>query len=122
ASSPWPVLPPLALFRGLGSSRGTPPADRAKFDVAVVLFGWALVAFALVTFMGTKFHHYIFPALPPIAMLIGITLDDLLPGDKAERDAAAASHDRHDRAMLGAAAIAGALVTLIVGRDLYLQH
>jgi hypothetical protein len=28
--------------------------------------------------MGTKFHHYIFPVVPPIAMLVGITLDRML--------------------------------------------
>ena len=34
--------------------------------------------FALFSFMGTKFHHYIFPAVPPVAMLIGVVLDDML--------------------------------------------
>ena len=29
-------------------------------------------------FMGTKFHHYIFPAVPPVAMLVGVALDDML--------------------------------------------
>ena len=75
---PWTGLAPLALIRWLRSSRGTGPAEHAKFDVMVVLFGWALIAFALFTFMGTKFHHYILPAIPPIAMLIGIAIDDLL--------------------------------------------
>jgi hypothetical protein len=28
--------------------------------------------------MGTKFHHYIFPAVPPVAMLIGVVLDDMI--------------------------------------------
>jgi len=28
--------------------------------------------------MGTKFHHYIFPAVPPVAVLVGIVLDDMI--------------------------------------------
>ncbi len=39
---------------------------------------WFVLAFALFTFMGTKFHHYILPAVPPAAMLLGIVLSDLL--------------------------------------------
>jgi hypothetical protein len=36
--------------------------------------------------MGTKFHHYIFPAVPPVAMLIGVMLDDMLgSGSPAKR-------------------------------------
>jgi hypothetical protein len=30
--------------------------------------------------MGTKFHHYIFPAVPPAAMMVGVVLDDALEG------------------------------------------
>lgn len=50
-------------------------------DASVMLVMWFLFAFALFTFMGTKFHHYIFPAVPPVAMLVGVALDDIL-GDK----------------------------------------
>jgi hypothetical protein len=32
--------------------------------------------------MGTKFHHYIFPAVPAVAMLIGIALDQMLEGEE----------------------------------------
>jgi 4-amino-4-deoxy-L-arabinose transferase-like glycosyltransferase len=46
-----------------------------------MLVMWFLFAFALFTFMGTKFHHYIFPAVPPVAMLVGVVLDDIL-GDR----------------------------------------
>lgn len=47
-------------------------------DASVLLVMWFVFAFALFTFMGTKFHHYIFPAVPPVAMLIGVVLDDIL--------------------------------------------
>mgnify|MGYP000952189215 CR=1 FL=1 len=52
-------------------------AEAAVGDASVLLVMWFLFAFALFTYMGTKFHHYIFPAVPPVAMLIGIVLDDM---------------------------------------------
>ena len=39
---------------------------------------WFVFAFALFTAMLTKFHHYIFPAVPPAAMLTGIVLDRMM--------------------------------------------
>src|SRR5678815_20077 len=50
----------------------------ARNGASVMLVMWFVFAFALFSFMGTKFHHYIFPAVPPIAMLVGIVLDDML--------------------------------------------
>ena len=50
----------------------------ARNGAAIMLVMWFVFAFSLFSFMGTKFHHYIFPAVPPIAMLIGIVLDDML--------------------------------------------
>jgi hypothetical protein len=44
----------------------------------VLLTMWFVLGFALFSFMGTKFHHYIFPAVPPVAMLIGVVLDDMI--------------------------------------------
>ena len=96
---PWTGLAPLGLiwsFRRsdsavsrLGSvwttlaSTFTGKSDEhregsAVGDASVMLVMWFIFAFALFTFMGTKFHHYIFPAVPPVAMLIGVVLDDIL--------------------------------------------
>jgi len=41
-----------------------------------VLAGAALFVFTLVSAMRTKFHHYVLPAVPPLAMLLGIWLDE----------------------------------------------
>ena len=94
ATFPWTGLVPLGLlwgFRrsdsalarvfGLRSTDGTPStntAGAAVGDASVMLVMWFLFAYALFTFMGTKFHHYIFPAVPPAAMLVGVVLDDML--------------------------------------------
>ena len=100
---PWTGLAPLGLIWGFrrsdsavargariwSSITGTTREGQAPLnaegsavgDAAVLLTMWFLFAFFLFTFMGTKFHHYIFPAVPPAAMLIGVVLDDIL-GDR----------------------------------------
>jgi 4-amino-4-deoxy-L-arabinose transferase-like glycosyltransferase len=72
---PWTALAPLGLSYWM---RRSDRADSGKGDVSVFLVMWFIFAFALFSFMGTKFHHYIFPAIPPVAMLIGIVLDEML--------------------------------------------
>lgn len=85
---PWVGLLPLACgrlaarLRGAGASAhvrlgtaGTaPPGPRLDLFLAV----WLGVTFMVFTLIVTKFHHYIFPALPPLAILAGLAL--------AERD------------------------------------
>jgi 4-amino-4-deoxy-L-arabinose transferase-like glycosyltransferase len=80
---PWTGLVPVGLVwwlrrrqDALGSGRG---------DVSVFLAMWFVFAFALFTAMLTKFHHYIFPAVPPAAMLTGIVLDRLIGDRKLAR-------------------------------------
>ncbi len=80
ATFPWVGLAPLGLLWWMRKP-DTASQDQttlAKNGASVMLAMWFVFAFALFSFMGTKFHHYIFPAVPPIAMLIGIVLDDML--------------------------------------------
>lgn len=42
---------------------------------------WALVSFILFSKSSTKFHHYIFPALPAFTILIGIMLSQIWRGE-----------------------------------------
>ncbi len=72
---PWVGFAPLGLMYWL---RRSDAADQGRGDASVFLGMWFLFAFALFSFMGTKFHHYIFPAVPPAAMLIGVVVDDML--------------------------------------------
>lgn len=92
ATFPWTGLVPLGLLWGFRRSDsalarvfasvtgrdGKSAGGAAVGDASVMLVMWFLFAFALFTFMGTKFHHYIFPAVPPAAMLVGVVLDDML--------------------------------------------
>ena len=73
---PWTGLAPLGLLWWL--RRGSSEEDGDRADTSVLLCLWFVFAFALFSFMGTKFHHYIFPAVPPVAMLVGIVLDEMM--------------------------------------------
>jgi 4-amino-4-deoxy-L-arabinose transferase-like glycosyltransferase len=74
---PWTGLVPAGL---VWWSRRRDDAQNGQGDVSVFLAMWFVFAFALFTAMLTKFHHYIFPALPPAAMLTGIVVDRMLGG------------------------------------------
>ena len=79
ATFPWVGLAPLGLLWWM--RKGDTEAGNTtlcKSDVSIMLVMWFVFTFALFSFMGTKFHHYIFPAVPPIAMLVGVVLDDML--------------------------------------------
>ncbi|MBL8683003.1 MAG: glycosyltransferase family 39 protein [Myxococcales bacterium] len=76
AMFPWTGLVPVAL----GGWRLIVPKDatEAQRDVARLALLWLLVTFTLFSMMVTKFHHYIFPAVPPIAILVGLTLNRMM--------------------------------------------
>ncbi len=123
ATFPWTGLVPLGLlwgFRrsdsalarvfGLRNADGTPTttsstSGAAVGDASVMLVMWFLFAFALFTFMGTKFHHYIFPAVPPAAMLVGVVLDDMLGRTPV-------THAKRLAVYLGGLALAAVIATI----------
>lgn len=75
---PWVALIPAAIMR-LGAGRGLLLRDdrsRATLMLAI----WATFAFTLFSLSSTKFHHYIFPAIPPLAFLVALLLSDLSLG------------------------------------------
>ncbi len=72
---PWTAIAPLGLAFWL---RRSDSADKGRGDGSVFLVMWFAFAFTLFSWMGTKFHHYIFPAIPPIAMLIGIAISSMM--------------------------------------------
>ena len=73
---PWTALVPAAVANAIGWERPRGNADRARLFVGV----WALALFTLFSIGVTKFHHYILPAVPPLAILVAIWIDDLLEG------------------------------------------
>ena len=74
---PWTGLVPVALTFW---ARRADDEGRGRGDASIMLAMWFVFAFALFTAMLTKFHHYVFPAVPPAAMLVGVLLDRMLGG------------------------------------------
>jgi hypothetical protein len=103
---PWVGLVPAAVASAFGAGA------RAPSRVRTWLGAWALLAFALVSSMLTKFHHYVLPAVPPLAMLVGLEIDDAL-------DRGALTHARRPLAIV--AALGGALLVIAVGADLVVR-
>ena len=86
---PWIALAPSALacvaMRAFGQRdkpEGAPTAATVAANKRrdILCFGaiWFVAGYALVSFSMTKFHHYILPALPGMAMAVGCFLDDIL--------------------------------------------
>jgi 4-amino-4-deoxy-L-arabinose transferase-like glycosyltransferase len=86
AALPWVTLAPAALAYAVMR-----PVREVRRQ-GIFWFGaiWFVAAYALVSLSVTKFHHYILPALPGLAIAIGCFLDDLLTR-RATRPAAAAA-------------------------------
>jgi 4-amino-4-deoxy-L-arabinose transferase-like glycosyltransferase len=78
---PWIGLAPLGFiaYRAICGRDGDPAQRRTSILIAL----WMATSFTLFNAMITKFHHYIFPAVPPLSLLIGIALERVL----GERDA-----------------------------------
>ena len=73
---PWTGVIAAAVIATLGklpSLRGA--GTREKLRGYALL--WMLVMFTVVSLVNTKFHHYILPALPALAILAGLFLDEL---------------------------------------------
>jgi 4-amino-4-deoxy-L-arabinose transferase-like glycosyltransferase len=87
---PWVGALPLAfgrlgaVFRDRDSAAALrlarPGPGTAAVRLDLLLAVWALVTFTAFTLIVTKFHHYVFPAVVPLAVLVGLGLADRSPG------------------------------------------
>ncbi len=82
---PWIGLFPLGFVAFLNLLPPGDEAHEAKRRTGILLAMWAAAAFVLFNAMITKFHHYIFPAVPPLSLLIGVFLDRALPSSTNNR-------------------------------------
>ncbi|HEX8950517.1 MAG TPA: glycosyltransferase family 39 protein [Polyangia bacterium] len=97
---PWSGIATVAAALGFGKARDkSPRAQLVGFALV-----WFLVEFSTVSLVNTKFHHYILPALPALAVLAGLFLDDFLRAPQ--------------RAQLWAMTLLGVPLTFLSGRDL----
>ena len=97
---PWIALLPGALALAMRAGVGD-ASPRARLTVWTAVY--AGFSFALFTSSATKFHHYILPVLPAVAVMIGLFIDRLL-------DEGARPH--------GLALLLGLVLFALVGRDL----
>jgi 4-amino-4-deoxy-L-arabinose transferase-like glycosyltransferase len=103
---PWTGFAPAAAISACLRPPGRPPQLQRLLDLALV---WLFLVFALFTFMRTKFHHYILPAVPALAMLVGLYLVEAAQGCRQGRRRSVLAHGL---------ALGGALLTARVGADL----
>jgi 4-amino-4-deoxy-L-arabinose transferase-like glycosyltransferase len=104
AALPWIALAPAALVwvvsrrpSGPAAEAGPPSRRQEIYWLGAI---WFVAAYAVVSLSMTKFHHYILPGLPGLALVIGCFLDDLLrPG--------------RNRVALGAALVGLPLLALV---------
>lgn len=74
AMFPWTAAIPGALVAiAKVSPRDSDPKNRATLFVTV----WAAAAFFVFAMSATKFHHYCFPVVPPLAVLCAMFADKL---------------------------------------------
>lgn len=72
---PWVAAIPGAL----GELARVKLGGRTRRDDLVLFAGlWAIVGYVLMSFSATKFHHYIFPVVPALAILCGVFVDRVL--------------------------------------------
>ena len=76
---PWSAFALPVLFYFFSGKRLDLNSDKGRATLVILL--WAIVVFALFTLSSTKFHHYIFPGIPPLALLTGLALSDSLDRD-----------------------------------------
>lgn len=66
---PWSALAPFAIGLAARMKKAEIGDHRRRLLTFVLVWGlWSYVAFSL---SRTGFHHYIFPAVPPLALLVG---------------------------------------------------
>jgi hypothetical protein len=97
---PWSGIATVAGVLGLKRLRKAGP----RAQLAAFALVWFLVELTVLSVVQTKFHHYILPALPALAILVGLFLDELL----------AAPRKMHALALL----VVAAPLTFMCGRDL----
>lgn len=69
----WAALLPAAVACAFLRARQDTREGRVRFMIAL----WAIVGVAMFCLVQTKFHHYILPAIPPLAILVAFLLDDI---------------------------------------------
>ena len=71
---PWTGFIAASLLAAVGRLR----AQDQRGKLRIFALTWFLVMFVTMSVVNTKFHHYILPGLPALAILAGLFIDDLV--------------------------------------------
>ncbi|HEY0709243.1 MAG TPA: glycosyltransferase family 39 protein [Polyangia bacterium] len=112
AALPWIALAPGALTLLVSRVRakadtsllGDGQRDDRRREIYWLGAIWFVSAYAVVSLSMTKFHHYILPSLPGLALVVGCFLDDLMRPGRGR--------------IAGAIAVAGVPILALVTHDL----
>lgn len=80
---PWIILLPGGIIGWWVYLKES--SDAKKRKALVFIFSWFFITFTFFTGMITKFHHYIAPALPPLAILGAIFLNSHLESNGLQK-------------------------------------
>ncbi len=72
---PWSALIPIAIIRFLRWNRTD--METAKSRRNIFFFCCFMFPYFFFTFSSTKFHHYIFPVVPFLAIIVGVWISSL---------------------------------------------
>jgi 4-amino-4-deoxy-L-arabinose transferase-like glycosyltransferase len=72
---PWVGFLPLIL-RDISRLRLRDASPQSRLRLFLLV--WSFFAYLLFTLSATKFHHYIFPAVPPFVLLASLAVNDFL--------------------------------------------
>jgi 4-amino-4-deoxy-L-arabinose transferase-like glycosyltransferase len=97
---PWVALLPGALVTAARIRLG---AEDTRTRVSFIALAWTVVAFFVVASSATKFHHYVLPVLPAVAILVALFVDELW-------EEGIAAH--------GVSLLLGLVLFILVGKDL----
>ena len=106
AALPWVAALPAALWRALRPDEDEDDAPEVSLRRFALL--WLAVSLLLLTYSVTKYYHYLVPALPPLAVLLGLWLGGSLSG----RDRSWL--ERHPQIRWLAAALGIGIIALVV--------
>jgi 4-amino-4-deoxy-L-arabinose transferase-like glycosyltransferase len=112
AAFPWVALLPFAMLAWPAimkrQSDAPPETPEEKSSRIIRLFAtsWALLSFMLFSMMVTKFHHYTFPLTIPVAILIGLFIDDIWQKRVPK---------------MGAVVLTAVVILITIGKDLVAQ-
>lgn len=96
---PWVALLPAAIAGVVNNVTASTREGRVRLLIGT----WAIFAVGFFALVQTKFHHYIFPAVPALGVMVAFFLDDLLRG-------------RVRRTVM--VALAAVVIVLVITRDL----